>query len=262
MISSAHNPKIQMVRALLNKRSERQAQSAFVVEGVRLTEEALASGWPASLVLFSAALSERGQSLLPRFQAAGTPVEEVPPALLESLSGTETSPGILAVISHRALPLPADPNFIVIADGLRDPGNLGTLLRTADAAGVQALLLTPGTADAFSPKVVRSGMGAHFRLPILASTWDEISALCRQAAPPVRILLSDAEAGQPLWSADLRQPCALVVGAEAEGITAPARAAAWGCLRIPMPGRSESLNAAVAAGVLLFEVVRQRSQGT
>ena len=193
---------------------------------------------------------------------AGCDVEEILPSLMEALSGTEAPQGVLAVLPFIKLRLPEHLDFVIIADGLRDPGNLGTLLRTADAAGVQALLLTPGTADAFSPKVVRSGMGAHFRLPILASTWDEISALCRQAAPPVRILLSDAEAGQPLWSADLRQPCALVVGAEAEGITAPARAAAWGCLRIPMPGRSESLNAAVAAGVLLFEVVRQRSQGT
>ncbi len=259
MISSPHNPKIQLVRSLLGKRSDREAQSAFVVEGVRLTEEALAAGWEAKLVLYTDELSERGKILLPRFQAAGVQVEEVPPALLGNLSGTETSQGILAVISRRNLPLPPALDFIVIADGLRDPGNLGTLLRSAAAAGVQAVLLTPGTADAFAPKVVRSGMGAHFRLPILEQSWDEIGELCRQPGRPVRIYLSDAERGEPLWQADLRSPCALVIGAEAEGVTPQAAAHASAYLRIPMPGHSESLNAAVAAGVLLFEVIRQRS---
>lgn len=260
MISSPHNPKIQLVRSLLNKRSEREAQAAFVVEGVRLSEEVLAAGWDAQLVLYTDELSERGKALLPRFQAAGAQVEEVPAALFDNLSGTETSQGILAVVSRQKLPLPPALNFIVIADGLRDPGNLGTLLRSASAAGVQAVLLTPGTADAFAPKVVRSGMGAHFRLPILEQNWDEIGALCRQPGNPIRIYLSDAERGELLWQTDLRAPCALVIGAEAEGVTPQATAHASAYLRIPMPGHSESLNAAVAAGVLLFEVIRQRSE--
>ncbi len=258
MITSAHNPKIQRVRALIQKRAERDGQAAFVVEGVRLAEEALTAGWVAQLVLYAAGLSARGEALLPRFALAGAEVEEVPQALLESISGTEASQGILVVMAQRSLPWPARPDFLLVADGLRDPGNLGTLMRTAEAAGVQGVILTPGSVDVFSPKVVRSAMGAHFRLPTGIKTWDEIGATCHAIPDPLRIYLSDAECGQPLWQTDMRSPVALVIGAEAEGVSEQAARHADGYIRIPMPGRSESLNAAIAAGVFLFEVVRQR----
>ena len=259
MITSPHNPKLQQIRALLNQRKEREEAQAFVVEGVRLTEEAFAAGWPVQLVIYSAALSERGKSLLNQFAAAGVEVEEVPADLLERISDTATSQGILAVVKQFHLPLPDQPNFLVIADGLRDPGNLGSLLRTASAAGAQGVLLTPGSVDAFAPKVVRSGMGAHFHLPVRQLTWQQIETLCHAPEANIRIYLSDAERGTPLWQTDLRAPLALVIGAEAEGVTSQAAAAADDTLTIPMPGHSESLNAAAAAGILLFEVVRQRS---
>jgi RNA methyltransferase, TrmH family len=261
MITSAQNPRIQRVRALLDKRKQREQERAFVVEGVRLAEEALASGWPPDLVLHSSHLGERGQRLLNPFASGGAELLEISPQLMQSIAGTEAPQGILVVLplpDQRALPLPDTLDFAIIADNLRDPGNLGTLLRTAAAAGAQAALLSPGTADAFAPKVLRAGMGAHFRMPVIHSGWSEIRAFCKDRRPPLVVITAEAEAEQDCWSADLRQPLALVISSEAEGASAEAKALANQSVTIPMPGQSESLNAAVAAGILLFEVVRQR----
>jgi TrmH family RNA methyltransferase len=180
-------------------------------------------------------------------------VEPVSDALLNSISETTTSQGILAVLDHTILSFPQSLDFVLIPDSIRDPGNLGTLLRTAAAAGVQAVFLPPETTDAFAPKVVRAGMGAHFRLPIYNLSWEEI----RTATKLLRVYLADME-GSPCWETDFRLPLALIVGGEAEGATKEARKLADAAVSIPMPGKAESLNAAVAGAVLLFEAVRQR----
>ncbi len=254
MITSAHNPKIKLVRALVGRAKDRRAENAFVAEGVRLVEEALAAGWPFRFVLFSEALNDRGQALLASLQTAGVETEMVAAHLLDSLSDTDHPQGILAVLDLPRSDVPTSRcNFILIPDQIRDPGNLGTLLRTAAAAGVQAVFLPPETTDAFAPKVVRSGMGAHFRLPILSLPWDEI----RARTSGLGIFLADMD-GIPCWESDLRLPLALIVGGEAEGASASARDLATATISIPMPGGSESLNAGVAGAVLMFEVVRQR----
>ncbi len=257
-ITSIHNPKIQFVHLLLTKRKERDEQKLFVVEGVRLVEEALHSSWKIELVLFSEEISERGRALLGLFRQRSIEIEEVAPALLQTISDTETPQGILIVIRMSEMHLPAHPDFIVIADAIRDPGNLGTLLRTCAAAGVQGVLLAPGTVDAFSPKVVRSAMGAHFRMPILERSWAKIADTCTAGIPPTQLLAADSECGTVCWSMDLKRPLALVIGGEAQGVTPEAAKLMDGWIKIPMPGSSESLNAAVAASILIFEVVRQR----
>lgn len=253
MITSAQNPRIKLVRDLLGRPKDRRVAGAFVAEGVRLIEEALDAGWPFRFTLAVDGLDGRGGALAARLEDAGMDVERVPAALLESLGETETSQGILAVLELRPLPWPARPGFLMIADAIRDPGNLGTLLRSAAAAGTQGVLLTPGTADAFAPKVVRAGMGAHFRLPVREADWAEVRAL----TAGLEVWLADMD-GTSCWEADLRAPLALIVGGEAEGAGAQARALAGGSLCVPMPGGSESLNAAMAGGILLFEIVRQR----
>jgi TrmH family RNA methyltransferase len=260
MITSAHNPKIQAARALLGRPRERREAGAFVVEGVRLVEEAAASSFETRAVFFTAELSGRGLRAVDQLRARGAQVEEVSPAVMQSLAETETTQGLLAVLSITHLPPRAPLDFAVIADGPRDPGNLGTLMRTAAAAGAGALLLAPGTTDPWAPKVVRGGMGAHFRLPLVELDWPGIRGLLREREQPLEVLVSDVAGGAAYWDADLRAPVALVIGAEAQGASAEARALAEGVVHIPMPGRSESLNAAAAAAVLLFEVVRQRSQ--
>src|SRR5688572_23768174 len=166
MITSNQNPKIKLARALLGRAKERREAGAFLVEGVRLVEEAVKSNWPTRFVLFDETLSERGKSQIEGLRSQGLDVEEVSRGVMQSVSETESPQGILAVLNDSQLPIPDPLNFILIPDQIRDPGNLGTLLRSAAAAGVQAVLIPPETTDAFAPKVVRSGMGAHFRLPI------------------------------------------------------------------------------------------------
>lgn len=259
MITSTQNPKIQAVRALLARPRERRLQGGFVVEGVRLVEEGAAAAWPASLVLYSETLSPRGMAVVERLAGAGAEAEPVADRVLQSVSDTETSQGILAVFRLHPLPWPEALDFVLIADGIRDPGNLGTLMRTASAAGAHGIVLTPDSVDAFAPKVLRAAMGAHFHLPVQTLEWPAIALFVKERPRPLRVFLAESGQGLACWQADLRQPIALVIGGEAEGASTPARRLADASLTIPMPGPSESLNAAAAAAILMFEVVRQRS---
>ena len=257
MITSSQNPKLKLVRALQGRPKERREEGAFLAEGVRLVEEALSTGWPIRFVLYSDGLSERGQALIEDLKTAGQDVDDVAGDLLQAASETETSQGILAVLELNALLIPNQSDFILILDQIRDPGNLGTLIRTAASAGVQAVLLPPETADAFAPKVVRAGMGAHFRLPIHAMEWDAIEHICRSAN--LQVCLADMH-GLSCWDTNLREPLALIVGGEAEGASERAQRLANASISIPMPGKTESLNAAIAGAVLMFEVIRQRHE--
>lgn len=257
MITSSRNPKIQSIR-LLNARSrERRESGAFVVEGVRLVEEALSAGWPARLVLHTADLEPRGQAVVEGFAARGVTVETVSDHVMRHASDTQTPQGLLAVLEIQPFPFPEKPGFIFIPDGVRDPGNLGSMLRTAAAAGVDMVCLPEGTVDVYSPKVVRAGMGAHFRLPLFTGSWQQIGGLLERSRAAVYL----AAAGQslPYTQADFRLPLALVVGGEAAGAGEQALALAHQQVHIHMPGGVESLNAAAAAAVLMFEVVRQRT---
>jgi RNA methyltransferase, TrmH family len=253
MISSSQNPKIKLARALTGRPKERREAEAFLAEGVRLVEEAFAANWPFRFVLHSDELSERGKNLIGKLEDKKIDVEKVENTLLQSLSETETSQGVIAILDYTPLLIPQSPNFILIPDSIRDPGNLGTLLRTADAAGVRAVLIPPETTDAFAPKVVRAGMGAHFRLPIRLMSWDEI----HEQTKGLKIYLADMN-GQSCWETDFLQPLALIVGSEAEGASEQAHKLATASVKIQMSGKTESLNAAVAGSVLMFEVMRQR----
>jgi TrmH family RNA methyltransferase len=262
IITSSQNAKIKLARALSGRAKERREAGAFLAEGVRLLEEALEAGWPCKFALYTDGLSERGLALVEQLAEQKIVTEKVESRLLDSLSDTETSQGILAVLELTNLPIPNllstdTPAFVLIPDQVRDPGNLGALLRTAAAAAVDAVFIPPETADPFAPKVVRSGMGAHFRLPLRALAWDEIRA--RLAG--LTVWLAETDAARPCWEADLRPPLALIVGGEAEGPSDQARTLGASSISIPMPGRTESLNAAAAGAVLMFEVVRQRHSG-
>lgn len=257
MITSSQNPKLKLARALMGRPRERHEANAFVAEGARLIKEAFTAGWKFQFALYSDGLSERGRDLVNILTAHRIDVEEVSGDLLQKVSETETPQGILAVLEFTDLPIPEAANFILIPDQIRDPGNLGTLLRTAAATGVQAVLLPPETTDAFAPKVVRAGMGAHFRLPIHSKTWEEIRELTIVKHPLMHMYLADMD-GEICWDADLRKPLALIIGNEAEGASNEAWRLATQRICIPMEGNVESLNAGVAGSVLMFEVVRQR----
>lgn len=239
----------------MGRAKERREANAFVVEGVRLIEEAVNAGWQFQFVLYSDGLSERGKALIETLSAKNIEVDDVAGDLLQKLSDTENPQGILAVLENSQLPLPKSPNFILIPDQIRDPGNLGTLLRTAAATGVQAIFLSPETTDVFAPKIVRAGMGAHFRLSIHSLTWEEIKTQTKD----MNIYIADMD-GTSCWETDLRKPLALIIGGEAAGASDEAQRLASQKISIPMAGNVESLNAGVAGSVLMFEVVRQRSR--
>lgn len=255
MITSTSNEKIKLVRALQTQRRAREKESLFVIEGVRLAEEAVASGQPARLVLHTDHLDPRGRSAVNNLARLGASVEMVSDEVMAACSDTQTPQGLLAVLPLPSIPTPSPLTFALVLDRLSDPGNLGTVLRTALAAGVQSAFLAPGTVDAFNPKVVRSASGAHFRLPILSASWPELA----ERLVGLNVWLAELREGQSCYEVDWTRPSALIIGSEAEGPSDAAREfAKRRHVFIPMPGPAESLNAAVAAGVLLFEAVRQR----
>ncbi len=255
MITSTTNPNIKFIRGLQARRAAREAEGLFVVEGVRLVEEAAGATAQPRLVLHTANLDPRAEAALQQLVSRGAQVEAVSPAVLAAASDTQSPQGLLAVIPMPALPLPAALTLALVLDGLGDPGNLGAILRAASAAGVQAVLLAPGTVDPYNPKVVRAAMGAHFHLPLLSAGWDELA----QRLAGLDLWLAEARVGTAYSSVDWRKPSGLVIGSEAAGPSAPARRLAANQVHIPMPGQAESLNAAIAAAVILFEAARQRS---
>ncbi len=260
MISSASNPKLRHIRSLA-RAAARAREGRFVIEGMRLVEDALDAGVAPALAVVSAAWgeSERAAALLARLGDRSVPVFTVAPAVFAGLAGTESPQGILAVVPKSETPLPARLDLVVVVDGMRDPGNLGTLLRTAAAAAVDGVLLAPGTVDATNPKVVRAAMGAHFRMPIAARDWAGIAETLRAGSPGgVPAWLADAGGEHDYARVDWALPAAVVIAGEAHGPSDAARALAAATVRIPMPGGVESLNAATAAAVILFEALRQR----
>jgi TrmH family RNA methyltransferase len=259
MITSNQNSKIQKTRALLQQSKERKISDLFVVEGVRLFEEAMRANWEMDFILYSDNLSTRGLELLNQAEERKIAIDEIPFSLMRKVADTEHPQGIIAVVHQKKAPIPRPLNFVLICDSISDPGNLGTILRSADAAHVQAVLISPNSTDPYSPKVVRAGMGAHFHIPINQTDWQEIYGICRNSKQPLHTYLAAAEADLSCWDADLRIPCAIIVGSEASGAGNEAHDMADTKFKIPMPGESESLNAAVAASILLFETLRQRS---
>lgn len=259
MITSDKNPKISLVRALAERTKDRKKHNAFIVEGVRLMEELFQANWSIQFILYSDSLSERGLQLVNAFGQKGTECDEIPYALMKKLTDTEAPQGILAVVTQPIEKTPEHLDFALICDNIRDPGNLGTILRTAAAADVQMVLITPGTTDPFAPKVVRSAMGAHFHIPIQKLSIKDIHAVCKNRPKPLTIYMATADAGLTCYQANLKQPTAILVGSEAFGPSDQSDFISDFGISIPMPGKSESLNAAVAASILLFETVRQRS---
>lgn len=256
MIRSVQNPSVQRIRALQSRARERREQGAFVVEGVRLAEEAVASGWGVKLAFYTSELDQRGLALVQQLQKDKVALEEVSAEVMQACSDTQTPQGLLLEVAWRPGSLPAGASLVLVLDRVADPGNVGTLLRSAAAAGADAAVLAAGTADAFSPKVLRSGMGAQFRLPVLDLDWTQIAELLKQQG--LYAFIAEANLGKAFDQVDLTQKLAFIIGAEAQGPSPEARALVAEPIHIPMPGLIESLNAATAGSLLLFEAVRQR----
>ncbi len=255
MITSLANEKVRYARALLRRRA-RLREGRCLIEGLRLIDEALRAGSIPALVFCTpeTLADARGAALYERCRALGAAAYEASAEVVASLSDTVTPQGIVAVVPFPSPSSASAPGLTLVVDGLRDPGNLGTLLRSAAASGAERVLLGPGTVDPYSPKVLRSAMGAHFRLPPEVASWAGVAEALR---------------GRPVWLADARgearydlvdwtEPCGLIIGGEAEGASPQAASLATGRVAIPLARGVESLNAAVAASVILFEAARQR----
>jgi TrmH family RNA methyltransferase len=254
VITSKTNSRVRYARAL-QRRVVRHRERRFLVEGVRLIEEMMKAGHKPALFFSTedGAGHPRARALVEALVSSGSEVLTVSGEVMRFLSDTETPQGVLAVAPFAEVEV-AESGLSLIVDGVRDPGNLGTILRTAQAAGVGLVVTLRGTVDVFSPKVVRGAMGAHFRLPIWWDrSWEEVEGLLEQR----QVLLADPTGGVPYYEVDWTIPTALILGSEAHGAGRKGRQLASSMVTIPMQGGVESLNVGVAASVMLFEASRQ-----
>jgi TrmH family RNA methyltransferase len=260
IIRSRTNPLVKRLRALKDRGA---GSDLALIEGFTLLEEALAAGLQIveAAVTPDAEETARAQDLLHQLSRRRTPVRRVAASVLESLSEAETSQGLVALARRPEFEedaIYAPPALVIVAAGLQNPGNVGAVLRAAEAAGATGAYLTRGTADPFSWKALRGAMGSAFRVPhVRGLAAGEVLERLRRRG--VAVLAAAAGTGDRYDSTDLRRPVAFLLGQEAGGLDADLFAAADGRITIPMAGGAESLNVAVAAGVLLFEAARQRA---
>jgi len=257
-----NNPRVQQLRRLLRRRSARRDEGRFVVEGPVLVGEAVAAGWACD-AQFVAAEADRVTS--PGVDGAG-PVFELADGVLERVASTETPQDPLAVVAipdHDVETLLATAEFVVVLDRVGDPGNLGTIVRSAEAAGADLVVLTPGSVDPYNPKVVRASAGALFHVPVVEASLDTVAAAGLDLVGTTSHESTDRLV-ETYTDADLCGRLAIIVGNEAHGLdtdnpenSVTARITRW--VTIPHRGRSESLNVAMAATVLVFEAARQRA---
>lgn len=253
--------------ARLSRRKFREAEGLFLAEGVRLLEEAARSDWEVPWCLFTATAYARPRvrELLTALDERGTRLALADEDVLQRLSETDTSQGILAVVKKKVFSLAAltgqaSPPLWVVLDGVQDPGNAGTIVRTAYAAGCSGVLLTRGSVDIFAPKTVRATMGALFHLPVVPNL-EPPALLSWLRKHDVQCVVTAADAPLCHFDADLTRPLAVVLGNEGGGVSGAFLETADKTVRIPMQPGAESLNVAIAAAVILFEAVRQRWRG-
>lgn len=264
-IESGANGKIKLA-ARLHQRKYREREGRFVVEGIRFAEMAAASDWTPALafVTAEAAKKPRAAGVLARLSARGCPIYEVSAALYQKAAATVTPQGLLVVMERRQRTLPdvmtGAPALWVVLDGVQDPGNAGTILRTADAAGATAVITLGETADLFSDKALRASMGSLFHLPVATNVSRETFVRFAERQG-VKIFAAAVEPTANLhFSVDYREPAAIVLGQEGSGASPEILEAAQS-IYIPMVGQAESLNVSAAAAVLLYEALRQRRYG-
>lgn len=257
IITSVHNERVKLVRALQDQAKTRRKEGKIVLEGVRLITDALDRGFPPQFACYTEDLNPLHVSLLGRLHRADVPTLEVSREVMGHMTDTDTPQGILAVAPMPRIMPRVPVTLALLLDGITDPGNMGTILRTAGAAGVDCVVLLPGCVDPYNPKVLRSGMGAHFHVAMVQETWVQVQAEFYELA----LYVAESKAPTPYYAVDWRQPTGLIIGGEAHGATQAAYQAARATLSIPMANESESLNAAIAAAVMLFEARRQRLTG-
>jgi TrmH family RNA methyltransferase len=262
-ITSRDNSLLRRARAVRDGKIE----DSIFVEGLRLCEEALSSGLKIEAVIHSEEIAqkERAAQLIEKMGSLGDAVASVSEKLLDSISYTKTPQGIVLLAARPASDYasftarqPPSPQ-LVIMHGINNPVNVGAILRTAEAAGVSGAIATANTSDPFSPKALRGAMGSAFRLPICTGL-DYADAIAWCAERGIRTIAASAHAPKSFTEVDWRGASALVIGPESSGLSSEEIALTDEAVRIPMQGSVESLNVAVATGVLLYEASRQRGR--
>ena len=264
MITSQSNPRVRNVVNLRKKAKERSAQDVFLVEGIRMFREI-----PKQLVkevYVSEHFLAREENRLENeraLRAVGVPFEMVSDAVFEKMADTRTPQGVIAVVRQLhysfedLLGKEASAPLLLVLENLQDPGNLGTILRSAEGAGVTGILLSSDCVDLYSPKVIRSTMGSAFRVPFLYT--DDLHGQIRQLKEKgVRLYAAHLKGTKQYTQPDYTGPCGFLIGNEGNGLTDATAALADDYIRIPMQGSVESLNASVAASLLAYEALRQR----
>jgi RNA methyltransferase, TrmH family len=257
IVQSRQNSRVKELRASLSS-GGRSEGGRVGIEGEHLLIEAVRSGIEIATVF----IRSGDEAILERIELDGdVDILELPAEIFSSAVTTESPQGIAALVTPKIFSLDdmlrGESPLIVIAAGLQDPGNLGTLIRSAEAFGASGLITLPGTVSPWNAKALRASSGSAFRLPVVAASEDE--AFSRLRAAKIRTFAAVAEAGVSSAKSELTGPVALVIGNEGRGLSPELLARAGERISIPCPGPVESLNAAIAGSILLYEVARQRS---
>lgn len=263
-ITSVKNTRIKEWASLKQKKF-RDSTGLFLIEGVRSVEEALRSGAQIEVVLID--VDQRGRGKLDEIEnlvfSRGLELLEVTSNVLEHIADTQTPQATLAVARRndhdwrRVIEGKESPMYILL-DQLRDPGNLGTIIRTADAIGATAVFVGQNSADVYNPKTVRSTMGSLFHIPVIPADLVELATELKRVGVKITALTTDEE--EDIYNVTFDQATAIVIGSESEGLSEQVLELVDQVARIPMPGQAESLNAAIAASVALYEAYRQRNR--
>lgn len=239
------------IKRLLKSKKFRDQRNLYVAEGDRWLREAIKSQSHIETIFVTNEWMDKNRKI----NISQYPHQIININEMRSLADTVTPSGAIAVIKKKTLEFPNKPNLVLILDSIKDPGNMGTLIRTSTAVGVDALILSPQCVDIYNPKVVRSTMGSILRLPIIKEDWDSI----HNRVKDLQIFAADMGRSKAYSQVNWSQPSALIIGSEAHGLSQEAKEITSQVISIPIKDNTESLNAAVAASVILFEAQRQRT---
>lgn len=260
MIESPRNERIKRYRRL-RKKNMRYRESLFLAEGMQTVGEAVAATVPPECIICDRRGLQALEALSDVIQARSVPVFEASEEAMNTLVSTVTPQGVVAVCRMLHVPLrellQAQPSTLLLADRVRDPGNLGNMIRIADAAGVDGMLVCTESADPYNPKTVRSTVGSLFHLPLSVNEEAPASLACLREEG-YAVYAADARSGRVFWEIDWPEKVVLVMGNEAWGVAREEKRLADELVHVPIAGRAESLNVAVAAALLLFELLRKR----
>ncbi|MDO8746789.1 MAG: RNA methyltransferase [Thermodesulfovibrionales bacterium] len=262
-ITSSSNHKIKEALVIKNKRSKYK-DTAFIVEGTHLVETALASSNEINAAFFTDSFRAKkdGQKILREIAKKTDEIFEVTEQIMHKLADTETPQGIIAIASYDTKSLEEikfkSTPLIVAIDGVQEPGNLGTIIRTSDAAGADAVVILKGTCDVFMQKTIRATAGSIFNIQIIYADTDKFIDWLKSNG--IMLIATALDSDKSVFETDMKQPAALVFGNEAHGVSSEIKRKAGLILKIPIFGKAESLNVSASVAVCLYEAVRQREK--